>query len=30
MANSAYADPDMQDVVRRMEGFVPTKYDQTL
>ena len=27
MANSAYADPALQDFVRRMENFTPTKYD---
>lgn len=30
LANNAYADPDMQATVRRMENFVPTKYDQQL
>tara|TARA_R110000824_G_scaffold11580_3_gene50596 strand:+ start:2263 stop:2661 length:399 start_codon:yes stop_codon:yes gene_type:complete len=29
LANNAYADPDLQATVRRMENFIPTKYDQT-
>ena len=30
ISNNAYADPDMQATVRRMENFIPTKYDQPL
>ena len=28
LANNAYADPDLQATVRRMENFFPTKYDR--